>query len=372
MKSTKHSWMTRLWGKRDKAITGKRSRMRRVGRYSLIVILVVVVVGGIWIGGILNPEHRFNKAILNPLTIPSSNVVTDNETMVQSLSTPAPQAQTDELTLTTSTQTPTAVTSPTDKKSSSFNVVLIGTDTWGGESSRADTIMVAHVMPDQRKVNIVSVPRDTRVYVQNVGYTKINHAHIVGETKGGNQQGTLTLIQAVSDFMNIPIHYYIKTNFSGVRDFIDSIGGIDMLIDQDVTITPEITIKKGEQHLDGAHTLYLARERYSTPEGDFSRQREQFNIVRAVAKKLLSPEHIPDLAGLLLREKKDIIDTSFSDSDLMSLAWLFKGMDSADFAYEQIPGHNSSALDPLVRTKVYYWSANPEEVKSLTERLFTE
>lgn len=104
--------------------------------------------------------------------------------------------------------------------------------------------MVVHVMPEQRKVNIVSVPRDTRVYVQNVGYTKINHAHIVGESKGGNEQGTLTLIQAVSDFMNIPIHHYIKTNFSGVRDFIDSIGGIDMVIDQDVTITPEITIKK--------------------------------------------------------------------------------------------------------------------------------
>lgn len=46
MKSTKYSWMTRLWGKRDKPITGKRSRMRRVGRYSLIVILVMVVVGG--------------------------------------------------------------------------------------------------------------------------------------------------------------------------------------------------------------------------------------------------------------------------------------------------------------------------------------
>ncbi|OZQ69629.1 hypothetical protein CA600_02830 [Paenibacillus sp. VTT E-133280] len=232
--------------------------------------------------------------------------------------------------------------------------------------------MVVHVMPEQRKVNIVSVPRDTRVYVQNVGYTKINHAHIVGESKGGNEQGTLTLIQAVSDFMNIPIHHYIKTNFSGVRDFIDSIGGIDMVIDQDVTITPEITIKKGEQHLDGVHALYLARERYSTPNGDFSRQEEQFNIVRAVANKLLSPEHLPDLAGLLLHEKKDIIDTSFSDSDLLSLAWLFKGITSADFQYEQIPGNNSFAPDPLVGTKVYYWSADLKQVNSLKERLFTD
>ncbi|WP_340003644.1 LCP family protein [Paenibacillus sp. FSL K6-0276] len=372
MKWIMSSWKKRLPGKRDREFTRKRIVMRRIGRFALIGFLIVIVVGGIWIRGVLNPEHRFQKAVLNPLTIPNSEISLVPVGKTQSDGTPNNSQNTNELALPPTTPPPTATPAATDKKTSSFNVVLIGTDTWGGESSRADTIMVAHVMPDQRKVNIVSVPRDTRVYVQNVGYTKINHAHIVGESKGGNQQGTLTLIQAVSDFMNIPIHHYIKTNFSGVRDFVDSIGGIDMVIDQDVTITPEITIKKGEQHLDGVHALYLARERHSTPDGDFSRQEEQFNIVRAVANKLLSPEHLPDLAGLLLHEKKDIIDTSFSDSDLLSLAWLFKGIASQDFTYEQIPGKNSFAPDPLVGTKVYYWSADSEEVKSLTERLFTD
>lgn len=321
--------------------------------------------------GVLNPD-RFQKAALNPLTIPSSTMATEKKGVDPVVSTSDSINHADELALPSSTPAQVASPSTAGKKSSSFNVVLIGVDTWGGESSRADTVMVAHVMPDQRKVNIVSVPRDTRVYVQDVGYTKINHAHIVGESRGGNQQGTLTLIQAVSDFMHIPIHHFIKTNFSGVRDFIDSIGGIDMIIDQDVTITPEITIEKGEQHLDGMHALYLARERYSTPNGDFSRQEEQFNIVRAVANKLLSPEHLPDLAELLLHEKKDIIDTSFSDSDLISLAWLFRGIASEDFKYEQIPGNNSSGMDPLVGSKVYYWSAKSEEVESLTKRLFTE
>ncbi|MNP73322.1 hypothetical protein D3C76_1700230 [compost metagenome] len=86
----------------------------------------------------------------------------------------------------------------------------------------------------------------------------------------------------------------------------------------------------------------------------------------------MSPEHLPDLAGLLLHEKKDIIDTSFSDSDLLSLAWLFKGITSEDFQYEQIPGNNSFGSDPLVRTKVYYWSADLKQVNSLKERLFTD
>ncbi|WP_167348485.1 LCP family protein [Paenibacillus etheri] len=344
--------------------------MRRIGGFALIGFLIVIIVGGIWIRGVLNPEKRFQKAVLNPLTIPGSKVSVVPVGKTQSDGTSNGPVNSDGAVLpsTESTASPSA----SDKKTSSFNVVLIGTDTWGGEISRADTIMVVHVIPEQRKVNIVSVPRDTKVYVQNVGYTKINHAHIVGESKGGNEQGTLTLIQAVSDFMNIPIHHYIKTNFSGVRDFIDSIGGIDMVINQDVSITPEITIKKGEQHLDGVHALYLARARYSTPNGDFSRQEEQFNIVRAVANKLLSPEHLPDLAGLLLHEKKDIIDTSFSDSDLLSLAWLFKGIASEDFQYEQIPGNNSSGVDPLVGTKVYYWSADLKQVNSLKERLFTD
>jgi LCP family protein required for cell wall assembly len=372
MKSFRSKWKQRSRGKRDREWTGKQIVRRRIARFALIGLLIVIVIGGFWIRGVLNPEQRFQKAVLNPLTIPNANISVMPVEKTQSEGAPGSSLIANDPSSLPNTPAPTSSPSESTKKTSSFNVVLIGTDTWGGEISRADTIMVVHVMPEQRKVNIVSVPRDTRVYVQNVGYTKINHAHIVGESKGGNQQGTLTLIQAVSDFMNIPIHYYIKTNFSGVRDFIDSIGGIDMVINQDVTITPEITIKKGEQHLDGVHALYLARERYSTPNGDFSRQEEQFNIVRAVANKLLSPEHLPDLAGLLLHEKKDIIDTSFSDSDLLSLAWLFKGITSEDFKYEQIPGNNSFGLDPLVGSKVYYWNADLKQVNSLKERLFRD
>lgn len=287
LRSISGAWIQRLRGKQGKEITGKRLIMRRIGRFTLLGSLILILIGGIWIWGVLHPEHRFQKAVLNPLTIPSSQASSLPEEEQQSVSASNSLSSSNGEALLPATSAPETSQTATVKETLSFNIVLIGTDTWGGESSRADTIMVAHVMPDQRKVNIVSVPRDTRVYVEKVGYTKINHAHIVGELKGGNKQGTLTLIQAVSDFMNIPIHHYIKTNFSGVRDFIDTIGGVNMVIDQDVVITPEITIKKGEQHLDGEHALYLARARYSTPDGDFSRQREQFNIVRAVADQLI-------------------------------------------------------------------------------------
>lgn len=333
--------------------------MKTAWRYGAIFLLSAVVIGSIWIVGLLNPQTHFQSAASNVLALPNPVVPEGPEGLVE----PGGQIEQEG-------QEPSETSS--DSRSSSFNVVLIGTDTWGGESSRADTIMVAHVMPDKRKVNIVSVPRDTRAYVQGVGYTKINHAHSVGEAKAGNRQGTLTLIQAVSDFLNIPVHHYIKTNLSGVRDFIDSIGGIEMMVEQDVVITPEITIKQGEQRLDGQHVLFLARERYTLADGDFGRQREQFRIVRAVAKQLLKPEHIPDLAGLIRTGRKDILDTSFRDSDLISLAWMFRGMESDDFTYEQIPGKDKFGPDPLVGDDVYYWSADLEQMKLLRDRLFKD
>ncbi|MDF2667704.1 MAG: hypothetical protein K0R67_10 [Paenibacillus sp.] len=364
--------------------------MSKRWKFSVIGLIILLVGVGSMLYG-LSPQRHFRsgapKALAMPQPIPhdwgKSEYVSDDQATEEDNELDEPLARSDESAVpsdqthtshTTSiaaAPTPAASTnSKSTHSANSFNVVLIGTDTWGEEGSRADTIMVVHVMPNSRKVNIVSIPRDTRVYVQGVGYTKINHAHSVGEAKGGNHQGTLTLAQAVSDFLNIPVHHYIKTNFAGVSSFIDKIGGIEMYIEQDVTITPEIVIRQGDQHLDGQHALFLARERYSVPGGDFGRQIAQFRIVRAVARQLLKPEHLPDLAALISSGRQDLMDTSFSDSDLISLAWLFKGMDTEDFAYEQIPGKDSSGPDPLVGSDVYYWSADPVQVRSIRERMF--
>ncbi|WP_246066965.1 LCP family protein [Paenibacillus koleovorans] len=365
---------------REKHVSSKSTR-RRKWRFGILLFLLLLlgVLTFLWKLWGLHPQHHFQipdyknaMALPQPVAIEPA-IPLDERSDGDSHPSPEPSA------VPSPDPAPTtgaAATKPSQlqpkRSANSFNVVLIGTDSWGEAGARADTIMAAHVMPDQRKVNIVSIPRDTRVYVQGAGYTKINHAHIVGENKGGNKQGTLLLVQAVSDFLGIPVHHYMKTNFEGVIDFIDSIGGVDMMVEQDVTITPEITIRAGWQRLDGQHVLFLARERYSLADGDFGRQREQFRIVRALAKQLLRPEHLLDLAGLLKSGRSSMLDTSFRDSDLISLAWLFSGMEADDFAYEQIPGRDLFARDPLVGSEVYYWNADPVQVRSIRERLFLE
>lgn len=76
MKSFMSRWnkKLRLRGKSDKKFTRKQIVMRRIGRFALISFLIVIVIGGIWIRGVLNAEQRFQKATLNPLTIPNSKI----------------------------------------------------------------------------------------------------------------------------------------------------------------------------------------------------------------------------------------------------------------------------------------------------------
>ncbi|SDN32777.1 transcriptional attenuator, LytR family [Paenibacillus sp. yr247] len=254
-----------------------------------------------------------------------------------------------------------------------FNVLILGIDARGEENSRSDVMMVMHIIPSERKVNIVSIPRDTRVKIEGVGYTKINHAHILGELKGGNQEGTKAALQAASNFLDVPINYYVKTDFKGFENFIDTIGGVNVEVKNDINLSDnQITLAKGIQHIDGKLALSLARERYSQPDGDFGRQREQSQILKNVAQEILKPEHVGEIANLLRKVKKDIVDTNFQDDDLISLAWLFKGMTTEDFTYKQIPGHSGYDMDPLVQLQLYYWIPDSDEVKELSDTLLKD
>ena len=79
-----------------------------------------------------------------------------------------------------------------------FNILLLGADGRKGETAyRSDTIVVAHVDPQQKKVWMLSIPRDTRVLIPGHGYQKINAAHSFG--------GPPLTIKVVKEFTGLPI-----------------------------------------------------------------------------------------------------------------------------------------------------------------------
>ncbi|MGC5327266.1 LCP family protein [Brevibacillus sp. SYSU BS000544] len=337
--------------------------------HSVLLVLLIgfclSIVYGYWKVSQLQPETHFQQKIHPVLT--SDSIFDRRHNQAQ-----AP-AQTQSTSQPTATSQNHSSASVVPFPSNHFNVLLLGIDAREKENSRTDVIMVAHVNVKTKQVNIVSVPRDTQVQINGIGKTKINHAHILGEIKGGSREGTMATSQAVSDFLDIPINYYIKTNFQGFIHFIDKIGGIDVNLPHAVRMTYEpLEIPAGDQHLDGELALKLIRERYSRPDGEYGRQADQMLVMKAVVSKLLKPENIPEIYHLLQSIRTDILDTNFTDDDLVSLALLFKGLTGEQLSYTQIHGKSGKALDPLVNQELYYIFPDEKAVQEISETFLQE
>ncbi|HHY17868.1 MAG TPA: LCP family protein [Firmicutes bacterium] len=247
-----------------------------------------------------------------------------------------------------------------------FNMLILGIDARQNEPSRSDVMILANIDPQTRKVVLISIPRDTKVEIPGVGYTKINHAHFLGEIKGGNHAGTMASLQAASNLLNCDIHCYVKVNFQGFKSFIDSIGGVDLELKEPVKLTfAGVTLPAETQKLDGDTALKLVRERFSLPDGDFGRQKLQYLVLQALAEKLLAPKYIPRIPELITEVRHNVLDTNLTDTDAISLAWMFKGISSGDVTHLSIPGHPEYAFDPLVESEVYYWVPETDKAAGL-------
>ncbi|WP_371069569.1 LCP family protein [Sediminibacillus sp. JSM 1682029] len=149
-------------------------------------------------------------------------------------------------------------------------------------SSRSDALMLATLNKDEKSVKLLSIPRDSYVYIPEVGYnTKINHAHAYGGPKAS--------IEAVEGLLDIPVDYYVKMDFEAFIDVVNALNGINVdvpyeMTEQDSNDTANaIHLYPGEQNLNGEEALALARTRKQ--DNDIERGKRQQEIIKAVIKK---------------------------------------------------------------------------------------
>lgn len=327
---------------------------KRMGYAGILILLLVGA--GLFTYWKLSPATHFNNTEIPVLA--------------------APQPEESSSPTTSSSQSSELNSSDTNDKSKdqvSFNVLILGTDARDQEASRTDVIILAHVNPGKKIVNLISIPRDSRVNLPGIGYTKINHAHVLAELKGDGHDGTMAAMQAVSNLCSCSINYYLKTNFEGFEHFIDTLGGLDIHLEEPVKFTyAHKTIPAGDNHLYGADVLDLVRERKSLPGGDSGRQAHQAMVLKEIALTMAKPQNLKKLPSLINQVKQDILDTNLTDSDMISLAWLAKDIDGDQFTYTQLPGRSDKLYDPVVKSELYYWIPDLEEWEALAKSLLGE
>jgi len=203
-------------------------------------------------------------------------------------------------------------------KKEPFSVLLLGVDERKDDSGRSDTMIVVTVNPEKQTMKMLSIPRDTRTEI--IGYDsvdKINHAYAFG--------GVPMAVDTVEHFLDIPIDYYVFINMEGFLQIIDTIGGVTIENDMDLTYN-SYHFPKGDVTLTGDEALIFSRIRYEDPRGDFGRQIRQRQIIEAVMKKASSTSSILLKATDMLEVVGDNVRMNFTMKDLIQLQSIYKKM----------------------------------------------
>lgn len=173
----------------------------------------------------------------------------------------------------------------TTKDNDSISVAVFGVDsdadrdaTGGGE--RSDSIILLSINPKDKKTIMVSVPRDTRAeIVGNDTIEKINHAYAYG--------GPQMAVDSLEKLMNVPIDHYVSINMDGVKDLINTVGGVEVKSNATFTVKGNSYVEGETYEMDGEEALSFMRSRYDEGSGgDFGRQNRQQIVLEALVNKM--------------------------------------------------------------------------------------
>ena len=203
-------------------------------------------------------------------------------------------------------------------------IMLMGVDERKDDVGRSDTLMILNLSKDN--ASLLTIPRDTMVYINRYGYQKINAAYAHGGAKLSRE--------TVEDFLGIEIDHYVTINKSRFAEVIDAMGGVDIYVERDMHYEDPwdddgglyIDLKQGLQHLDGQTAIEFVR--FRDAEGDVGRVRRQQAFMRACADRLSEPSmliKIPKLLGVAV----EAIDTDLSSSEMLAAAGSLKSAEAA-------------------------------------------
>ncbi|CAM3777353.1 LCP family protein [Mesobacillus thioparans] len=199
------------------------------------------------------------------------------------------------------------------------NILLIGSDARGKETSRSDTIMIASYNPDTGSYKLTSIMRDSYVEIPGHGMNKINSAFAIG--------GPELLRQTIKENFDVNLQYYSIVDFEGFVRLIDEAfpEGIEVNVEKRMSENIGVTLEPGVQRLDGKHLLGYVRFRHDAV-GDFGRVERQQKVIKEVGKEFASIQTLPKLPKLV-GVVAPFINTNMDTGDILFMG---KGLISKD------------------------------------------
>ncbi|HCT93056.1 MAG TPA: transcriptional regulator [Lachnospiraceae bacterium] len=243
-----------------------------------------------------------------------------------------------------------------------FSVYISGCDQAGSISTkgRSDVNIIATINPITKQVILISTPRDYYIPLSISGgqKDKLTHAGIYGVDVSMDTLGKL---------YDTDLSLYFKVNFTGFKDIVNALGGIE--VDSDVAFTAgwqacsqseksSYTFREGSNDLDGGAALAFARERHAFASGDRQRGVNQMKVIEGVLKKVQSVSLLANYADVM-KSISGSFETNLTSKQIQALVkmqmddmaswnvltYSVSGTDAKESTYSS-PGHKAYVMIP--------------------------
>lgn len=247
------------------------------------------------------------------------------------------------------------------------NFLLVGSDTRigataddnagsaaGVHGARSDTIMVAHIPADRKRVVVVSFPRDLEVtrpqchrwnpksgkysgeVVPPAQHVKLNSVYAIGGPKCET-----AMIQKLT---GLKINHFAGIDFGGFKDMVDAVGGVQVCSPTPLRdrILGVVLRKAGRQVISGTTALDYVRARhvYGDPTSDYGRIQRQQRFLSALLRKVLSQQVLLNpgkLKRFITAFAKSTFGQNIGVDELLTLAQSVQGISSGKVTFVTVP-----------------------------------
>lgn len=251
---------------------------------------------------------------------------------------------------------------PAGEGKSPINILILGVDE---EGVRSDVILLINYSPEEGKINMLSVARDTRIKVRG-RYEKFNALVGLG--------GEILTVNAIEQLTGLHIKYYLTLNFKGFRKIIDTLDGVEFEVPFDMNYDDpdqnlHIHLKRGVQVLNGEKAEHLVRYRKGNRpgdgyiDGDMGRIKMQQDFMKALVQQKIKLKYVSKADDIFMILKK-YIKTNFEIGDVDYYLKDLKKIRYDQVKMYTIPG-DSAYIDDL-----WYFICDKNKTKELINNKF--
>ena len=246
--------------------------------------------------------------------------------------------------------------------SKAINVVILGLD---GEEVRSDTIILLNINKDNGGLNMLSIPRDTKVNTKR-GYGKINS--LIGT--GGEK----LVCAKIEEMTGLQVDFFVSLNYEGFKEIIDLLGGVEITIKKNMNYDDafqnlHIHLKKGTTRLNGEMAEQYVRYRKGNRQGvgykygDLTRMEVQQDFIISLIKQKAKWRYLQKLKDVFLVLKQHMkTNIEIKDADLF--VDIVKNLKVNDIKTYTLSGES------IYIHQIWYYAYDKEAIKHLIDYSF--